>query len=101
MCKSMSEFEELMQTLQAKKVENENLKKEIKAQEDELKAYMKKRKKEELYSKTTGITVSYKEVSTPKFNKALFIESNGEEAYEKYLVASTTMRLNFLKPKKA
>lgn len=45
MCKSMSEFEKLIQTLQAKKVENENLKKEIKAQEDELKAYMKKRKK--------------------------------------------------------
>lgn len=62
---------------------------------------MKKRQKEELLSKTTGLTISYKEVETPKFNKKLFIENNGEDAYKKYLVSSVSMRLNYLKPKKA
>lgn len=101
MCKSMTDFEILVQTIQARKEEGEKIKKEIKEKEDELKAYMKKRQKEELLSKTTGLTISYKEVETPKFNKDLFIESNGEEAYKKYLVSSIAMRLNYLKPKKA
>ncbi len=101
MCKSMSDFETLVQTIQAQKEERDNLNKQIKEKEDELKAYMKKRQKQELVSKSTGVTVSYKEVETSKFNKDLFIESNGEDAYKKYLVTSIAMRLNFLKPKKA
>lgn len=101
MCKNMDEFETLIQEIQAEKIEFENKKKSINEKEDELKAYMKKRKKEELFSKTTGLTISYKEVQSPKFNKNLFIETNGEDAYKKYLVDSTSMRLNYLKPKKA
>ena len=101
MCKSMTDFETLVQTIQAQKDERDNLNKQIKEKEDELKAYMKKRQKQELVSKSTGVTVSYKEVETPKFNKDLFIESNGEDVYKKYLVTSIAMRLNFLKPKKA
>ena len=62
---------------------------------------MKKRKKEELFSKTTGLTISYKEVQSSKFNKDLFIETNGEDAYSKYVIESSCMRLNYLKPKKA
>lgn len=101
MCKSMTDFEALVQELQTKKAESRKLDAEIKAKEDELKAYMKKRQKEELLSKSTGLTVSYKEVTSSKFNKDLFIESNGEDAYKKYLVDSVYMKLNFLKPKKA
>lgn len=101
MCKSMTDFEVLVQELQTKKAESRKLDAEIKEKEDELKAYMRKRQKEELLSKSTGLTVSYKEVLTSKFNKELFIESNGEDAYKKYLVDSSYMKLNFLKPKRA
>lgn len=101
MCRSMNDFESLVQMIQAQKEEKEQLEKQIKEREDELKVYMKKRQKEELLSKTTGLTISYKQVETPKFNKKLFIESNGEDAYKKYLVSSVSMRLNYLKPKKA
>lgn len=99
MCKSMTDFEKLVQEIQTKKAESKALEAEIKAKEDELKSYMKKRQKEELLSKSTGLTVSYKEVATPRFDKTLFIESNGEDAYKKYLVSSVSMRLNFLKAK--
>lgn len=99
MCKSMTDFEKLVQEIQTKKAESKALDAEIKAKEDELKSYMKKRQKEELLSKSTGLTVSYKEVVTPRFDKSLFIESNGEEAYKKYLINSASMRLNFLKAK--
>lgn len=99
MCKSMTDFEMLVQEIQTKKAESKKLDAEIKAKEDELKSYMKKRQKEELLSKSTGLTVSYKEVVTPRFDKSLFIESNGEETYKKYLVNSASMRLNFLKAK--
>ena len=99
MCKSMTDFEELVQEIQTKKAESKKLDAEIKEKEEELKRYMKKRQKEELLSKSTGLIISYKEVTTPKFNKALFIESNGEESYKKYLVNSISMRLNFLKVK--
>lgn len=101
MCRSMAEFEELVQTIQSKKEEIERLKKETKEKEDELKAYMKKRQKQEIFSESTGLTVSYKQIETPKFNKTLFIESNGEEAYNKYLLPVLVMRLNYLKPKRA
>lgn len=101
MCKSMTDFELLVQEIQTKKAESRKLDAEIKAKENELKAYMKKRQKEELLSKSTGLTVSYKQVSASKFNKELFIESNGEDTYKKYLVDSVYMKLNFLKPKKA
>lgn len=101
MCKSMTEFERLVQTIQNKKAENEILKNEIKSMEEELKSYMKKRQKEELLSKITGLTVSYKAVESSKFNKELFIQANSEKAYQKYLVPSSSMRLNYLKPKKA
>ena len=43
MCKSMTDFETLVQTIQAQKEERDNLNKQIKEKEDELKAYMKKR----------------------------------------------------------
>ena len=99
MCNSMTDFEKLVQEIQTKKAKSKTLDAEIKAKENELKSYMKKRQKEELFSKSTGLTVSYKEVTTPKFNKELFIESNGEGEYAKYLVASVSMRLNFLKTK--
>lgn len=101
MCKSMTDFEKLVQEIQTKKAENKKLETEIKEKEEELKKYMKKRQKEELLSKSTGLVISYKEVSTPRFNKTLFIEINGEEAYGKYLVSSIAMRLNYLRPKKA
>lgn len=101
MCRSMAEFEELVQTIQSKKEEIEQLKKETKEKEEELKAYMKKRQKQELFSKTTGLTISYKQIETLKFNKTLFIENNGEEAYNKYLLPVLVMRLNFLKSKRA
>ena len=65
MCKSMTDFETLVQTIQVQKEERDNLNKQIKEKEDELKAYMKKRQKQELVSKSTGVTVSYKEVETP------------------------------------
>lgn len=58
MCKSMTDFETLVQTIQAQKEERDNLNKQIKEKEDELKAYMKKRQKQELVSKSTGVTVS-------------------------------------------
>lgn len=99
MCENMSDFEQLVQVIQTKKAESRKLDAEIKEKENELKRYMKKRQKEELLSKSTGLTVSYKEVTTPKFNKELFIESNGKAAYKKYLVPSVCMKLNFLKPK--
>ena len=100
MCKSMTDFEKLVETIQAKKAESEVLKNEIKTMEEELKTYMKKRQKEELLSKATGLTVSYKTIETPKFNKDLFIQSNSEKAYQKYLTITSSMRLNYLKPKK-
>ena len=59
MCKSMTDFETLVQTIQVQKEERDNLNKQIKEKEDELKAYMKKRQKQELVSKSTGVTVSY------------------------------------------
>ena len=55
MCKSMTDFETLVQTIQAQKEERDNLNKQIKEKEDELKAYMKKRQKQELVSKSTGV----------------------------------------------
>ena len=58
MCKSMTDFETLVQTIQVQKEERDNLNKQIKEKEDELKAYMKKRQKQELVSKSTGVTVS-------------------------------------------
>lgn len=100
MCKSMTDFEKLVGTIQAKKAESEVLKNEIKTMEGELKSYMKKRQKEKLLSKVTGITVSFKAVETPKFNKELFIQANSERVYQKYLVVTSSMRLNYLKPKK-
>lgn len=99
MCANMNDFEKLVQEIQSKKAESKQLESEIKKKENELKAYMKKRQKEELLSKSTGLIISYKEVITPKFNKTLFIESNGEGEYKKYLVDSIAMRLNFLKVK--
>ena len=60
MCKSMTDFETLVQTIQAQKEERDNLNKQIKEKEDELKAYMKKRQKQELVSNSTGVTVSYR-----------------------------------------
>jgi crotonobetainyl-CoA:carnitine CoA-transferase CaiB-like acyl-CoA transferase len=101
MCANMTDFEKLVEAIQLKKADEEKLKKKIKAMEEELKSYMKKRQKEELLSKVTGLTVSYKAVETPKFNKDMFIKANGEEDYQKYLVAGKSMRLNYLKPKKA
>jgi len=101
MCKSMTDFEKLVKAIQDKKAESEILKNEIKAMEEELKSYMKKRQKEELLSKVTGLTISYKAVETPKFNKEMFIKANSEKAYQKYLVVTQSMRLNYLKPKKA
>lgn len=100
MCKTMTEFEKLVEAIQLKKADGEKLKEEIKTMEEELKSYMKKRKKEEIISKITGITVSYKKVDTPKFNKELFIQANSEKTYQKYLVVTPSMRLNYLKPKK-
>lgn len=101
MCKSMTEFEKLVKEIQDKKAESDILKNEIKTMEEELKSYMKKRQKEELLSKVTGLTVSYKTVESSKFSKELFIQSNSEKVYQKYLVPSSSMRLNYLKPKKA
>lgn len=97
----MTDFEKLVEAIQLKKADEEKLKKKIKAMEEELKSYMKKRQKEELLSKITGLTVSYKAVETPKFNKDMFIKANSEEDYQKYLVVGKSMRLNYLKPKKA
>ncbi len=101
MCANMTDFEKLVEAIQLKKADEEKLKKKIKAMEEELKSYMKKRQKEELLSKITGLTVSYKAVETPKFNKDMFIKANSEEDYQKYLVVGKSMRLNYLKPKKA
>jgi len=100
MCKTMTEFEKLVEAIQLKKADREKLKEEIKTMEEELKSYMKKRQKEEIVSKVTGLTVSYKNVDTPKFNKELFIQANSEKTYQKYLVVTSSMRLNYLKPKK-
>lgn len=69
MCKSMTEFEQLVQSIQTKKEEIDKIKKELAEQEEELKSYMKKRQKEELVSKSTGLTVSYKAIESMKFNK--------------------------------
>ncbi|MSS11734.1 hypothetical protein FYJ38_24315 [Clostridium sp. WB02_MRS01] len=101
MCANMTDFEKLVEAIQLKKADEEKLKKKIKTMEEELKSYMKKRQKEELLSKVTGLTVSYKAVETPKFNKDMFIKANSEEDYQKYLVTGKSMRLNYLKPKKA
>lgn len=101
MCANMTDFEKLVEAIQLKKADEEKLKKKIKTMEEELKSYMKKRQKEELLSKVTGLTVSYKAVETPKFNKEMFIKANSEEDYQKYLVVGNSMRLNYLKPKKA
>ncbi|WP_024348138.1 hypothetical protein [Lacrimispora indolis] len=100
MCKTMTEFEKLVEAIQLKKADREKLKEEIKTMEEELKSYMKKRQKEEIVSKVTGLTVSFKNVDTPKFNKELFIQANSEKTYQKYLVVTSSMRLNYLKPKK-
>lgn len=99
MCKSMTDFEELVQKIQDMKATRKELDNMIDNSENELKAYMKKRQKEELQSKTTGLTVSYKSVSTPRFNKELFIKNNNEAEYKKYVVSVPSMRLNYLKQK--
>lgn len=99
MCQSMAEFEELVKAIQFQKAESRKLEKEIEEKEKELKSYLKKRKKEQLFSRSTGLTVSYKQVDTPRFNKKLFISTKGEEEYEKYLMNSSSMRLNYLKNK--
>ena len=101
MCKSMTEFESLVQSIQSKKAEVDKIRKELAEQEEELKSYMKKRQKEEIASKSTGLIVSYKAIESMKFNKDLFIEAKGEKEYKKYLLPSTSMRLSYLKPKKA
>ncbi len=97
MCANMTEFEILILEVQSMKEKAKEQKKKIDDMEDELKAYMKKRGKEKLFSTETNITVSYSSVPTPKFNKELFIEKNGEEEYQKYQKITSPMRFSYLK----
>ncbi|WP_166429723.1 hypothetical protein [Lacrimispora celerecrescens] len=101
MCKSMTEFEILILEIQSIKEAAKVQKKKIEDMEGELKAYMKKRGKEKLFSNETNITVSYCSVPTPKFNKELFIKENSEEEYQKYQKVTSSMRLNYLKGNQA
>lgn len=101
MCKSMTEFEILILEIQSMKEAAKVQKKKLEDMEAELKAYMKKRGKEKLFSNETNITVSYCSVDTSKFNKEMFIADKGEEEYQKYQKVSSSMRLNFLKGNQA
>lgn len=101
MCKSMTEFEILILEIQSMKEAAKEQKKKIEDMEGELKAYMKKRGKEKLFSNENRITVSYSSVPVSKFSKELFIEENGEEEYRKYQKVTPTMKLNFLKGNQA
>lgn len=100
MCKNMNEFESLVNQIQQKTMELKKKEAEIEKLKDELKAYMKKRQKTELESRETGVVVSYKEVTTMRFNKKNFIAMNGKEVYEKYCTPLPYMKLNFLQIKK-
>lgn len=101
MCKTMTEFEILILEIQSMKEEAKEQKKKIDDMENELKSYMKKRGKEKLFSQENDITVSYCNVESPKFNKELFIEKNGEKEYQKYQKVTPSMRLNYLKGNQA
>lgn len=101
MCKTMTEFEILILEIQSMKEEAKEQKKKIEDMETEIKSYMKKRGKEKLFSQENDLTISYCSVESPKFNKELFIEKNGEEEYQKYQKVTPSMRLNYLKGNQA
>lgn len=100
MCNNMTEFEELVQTIQNKKAEIKKLDTQLEDMKEALKNYLKKRKKEELLSQTTGLNIAFKKVESPKFSKDLFIKAYSQEEYKKYLTVVSSMRLYYLKPKK-
>ena len=101
MCANMTEFEILILEVQSMKKELKEQEKKIGEYEDQIKAYMKKRGKEKIYSQEANVTASYSSVPTPKFNKELFIEKNGEEEYQKYQKITSPMRFSYLKGNQA